>query len=226
MPKTVTVRFEDDLKELRIDTFPDTCPLCNIGIDPRLINGILTVKQFGHVELIFQCPRSECQHLFIGYYYTQPNQGNYDYFILNNTRPIYFQPSEFSKDINSISKDFVNIFNQSEQSEKLELHEIAGPGYRKALEFLIKDFVKVKKPDKEEEIIKSKLGLVIANYIDDPRIKSSSKRASWLGNDETHYYRKWENNDISDLKKLIGLTVRWIEMVQMTGEYENIMPDN
>jgi hypothetical protein len=226
MGKKVTVRYEDSLTELRINAFPDICPICNMGIDPRLINGILTEGKFGHVELIFQCPLSECQHIFIGYYYTQPTQGNYDLFILDNTRPMSFQPRKFSKDINSISKDFVNIYNQSEQSEKFDLLEIAGPGYRKALEFLIKDFVIAKIPDKKEEIIKSKLGMVIANHIDDPRIKSTSKRASWLGNDETHYYRKWESNDISDLKKLIGLTVRWIEMVQMTGEYENTMPDN
>ena len=39
-----------------------------------------------------------------------------------------------------------------------------------------------------------------------------AKRATWLGNDETHYFRKWEDKDLSDLKKLIEMTVHFISM--------------
>jgi len=47
-------------------------------------------------------------------------------------------------------------------------------------------------------------------------------RAVWLGNDETHYLRKWEQKDLTDLKNLIGLTVHWIEMEELT---ETVMKD-
>lgn len=35
----------------------------------------------------------------------------------------------------------------------------------------------------------------------------------WLGNDETHYVRRWEEKDLSDLKRLISMTVSWIDLV-------------
>src|SRR5687767_3154472 len=50
-----------------------------------------------------------------------------------------------------------------------------------------------------------------------------AKRATWLGNDATHYYRKWEDKDIHDLKNLIELTVLWIESVELTRQHEEDM---
>ena len=44
------------------------------------------------------------------------------------------------------------------------------------------------------------LGTVIADYLDEPNIRDSAERAAWLGNDETHYLRRWEEQDIQDLK--------------------------
>jgi len=45
-----------------------------------------------------------------------------------------------------------------------------------------------------------------------------------LGNDETHYLRVWENHDIEDLKKLILLTLRWLEYALLSDQYFNEMP--
>lgn len=41
----------------------------------------------------------------------------------------------------------------------------------------------------------------------------------WLGNDETHYVRKWEASDISDLKMLIDLTAHWMTSELLTERY-------
>ena len=41
----------------------------------------------------------------------------------------------------------------------------------------------------------------------------------WLGNDETHYVRKWEEKDIRDLKILIRLTESWIQNSILTDKY-------
>ena len=98
-------------------------------------------------------------------------------------------------------------------------------GYRKALEFLIKDYAILKHADKKEIIEKSQLSKVIADYVNDVNIKSVSKRAVWLGNDETHYVRKWEGKNLTDMKRLIDLTVHWIEMEKLTATFEENMPD-
>jgi hypothetical protein len=51
-----------------------------------------------------------------------------------------------------------------------------------------------------------------------------AKRAAWLGNDETHYVRKWEDHDLEDLKSLIKVTGNWIEMEAITKKYIGDMP--
>ena len=105
----------------------------------------------------------------------------------------------------------------------MKLDQVAGMGYRKSLEFLVKDFLITQRPTDEENIKKTMLGACINNYVDDPRIKSVASRATWLGNDETHYVRKWIDKDIEDLKILIKLSVNWIENVLLTEKYTKDM---
>jgi hypothetical protein len=50
-------------------------------------------------------------------------------------------------------------------------------------------------------------------------VKACAKRAAWLGNDETHYVRKWTDKDVRDLKILITLTINWINNVLLTRKY-------
>jgi hypothetical protein len=56
-------------------------------------------------------------------------------------------------------------------------------------------------------------------------LKTTASRATWLGNDETHYVRKWEDKDLNDLKKLIDLTVHWVSAEILTGELAVSMPE-
>lgn len=63
------------------------------------------------------------------------------------------------------------------------------------------------------------MGKVIAEYIEEKRILEASKRAAWLGNDETHYKRKWEDRDIHDLRELILLVVREIDASEKYRQY-------
>ena len=52
----------------------------------------------------------------------------------------------------------------------------------------------------------------------DRNIKEVTKRATWLGNDEAHYERRWLDKDLSDLKRLIDLVLYWIQAEQLTAE--------
>jgi hypothetical protein len=49
------------------------------------------------------------------------------------------------------------------------------------------------------------------NKVKDVRMKAMAKRATWLGNDEAHYVRKWVNRDGHDMKILIELLVSMVE---------------
>jgi hypothetical protein len=132
-----------------------------------------------------------------------------------------------SEIITAISKDYCAIYNEAHEAERNGLTLVAGPGYRKALEFLVKDYLFTIHTDtaEKEKMQKMLLGNCIATYIKNERIAQTAGRAAWLGNDETHYVRKWEGKDLDDLKRLIGLTVRWIEMEQMTDAAVKDMPE-
>jgi len=101
----------------------------------------------------------------------------------------------------------------------VRLDQIAGVGYRKALEFLVKDYCILLDPTSRDAIQNEFLGATIDRRVTESNVKQCAKRAAWLGNDETHYVRKWEDKDISDLKILIALTMNWIRSAVLTEKY-------
>ena len=132
---------------------------------------------------------------------------------------------DFSKIIVEISPSFCEIYNQAYAAQQMELSQICGVGYRKALEFLIKDYIMSSIVDEKKESIKQKnLSKCISEDIASSNIKAVAARATWIGNDETHYVRKWEDKDIYDLIGLIDLTVRWIESEVETKRLLEEMP--
>jgi len=123
------------------------------------------------------------------------------------------------------SPKFFVIYNQAKEADDRRLKEICGAGYRRALEFLIKDYLVKEKGKKSKEIRETRLGTCIKDYIDNQNIKDCAKRAAWLGNDETHYIRKWKDKDLEDLKDLIELTANWIRDEHLTRRIKKEMPE-
>ena len=68
------------------------------------------------------------------------------------------------------------------------------------------------------------LAKCIDTYVSDQNVLQCAKRAAWLGNDETHYIRKWSDKDVSDLYLLVRLTVNWIDNHLLTKSYITEMP--
>lgn len=129
--------------------------------------------------------------------------------------------------IEKISQEFIKIYNQAQIAEQLKLDKISGMAYRKALEFLIKDFAIYKNPDDEHKIkgCKYRLSHCITDYYDKmPDVQNCAKRATWLGNDETHYTRKWKEKDITNLKELIKAILYGIKMDELVERYTTEMP--
>ena len=208
-----------------IDKLPDDCPICHKGIKVQHIDGWLFN---GKLQVIFLCPKEICQRLFIAYYekgtssITGPTD---DIYYLKGVEPHTPGKRNFSKIIEDISKEFCDFYNEAFEAEDRKLLNICGAGYRKAIEFLIKDYlIKVKKK-KPEEIRETPLGKCIKDYIQDDNIKKCAKRAVWIGNDETHYIRKWEEKDLQDLKDLLDVTLFWIESEYKTKKYSIEMPE-
>jgi hypothetical protein len=191
----------------------EECPICSTAIAPSFLC-IIEGEEIDYI--ISQCPK--CNDIFVQRYnYVGAEEEIF---------PRNAAPKKYDKLIENISKNFVKTYNQSMIAEANNLNEIAGMGYRKALEYLIKDYLISILPDKEKEIKKAQLGQCVNQYVENEKIKKTAKRATWLGNDETHYERRWVDKDINDLKNLIELTVYWISYELMTEEYNRLMQDN
>jgi hypothetical protein len=109
--------------------------------------------------------------------------------------PIDIQTHEedFPSLIKRHCKKFIVIYNQALTAEKNGLTEICGLGYRKAFEFLIKDYLLKKYPKTDHEKIKNlPITQCIATYVTSDEIKLLSYRVLWLGNDQAHYVKIWK----------------------------------
>ena len=198
--------------------FPDKCPICHHYGEISVVRTFREPNNKG-VQVVFQCAFSGCKSFFIGYYGPPPQKE------LKTLKPQKPQTTGFPETIKEVSSNFVSIYEEAEEALYLGLHQIAGPGFRKAFEFLIKDYAKSLKLNEKERIEKMFSGKVVDEFISDPRIQSMAKRALWLGNDETHYLKKWSKHDINDLKTLIRLTINWIEIERLTQSYSEEMTE-
>lgn len=226
--KYINAIFDDgSSRTIGLSQVPDICPFCHHAIDP-LIHFVYCNKSIWNkndcLQAIYRCTRKNCDNLFIAYY--KANDSLCNTFSYINSRPVNKKGRDFTETIKKISQNFCTIYNQALSAEQDDLKEICGVGYRKALEFLIKDYLISRLSDKTDEINKKSLGNCIDQDISNDNIKSMAKRATWLGNDETHYLRKWEGKDLGDLKKLIDVTLYWIEMEKLTQETVVEMPEN
>ena len=118
---------------------------------------------------------------------------------------------DFKKRFAEVSPGFIKIYQQAAKAEAAGLDEIAGPGYRKALEFLVKDYLlSVVEEGEHDKIKRIMLGSCIKDHINDDEIRAAADAAKVVGNSETHYVRD-ETATLEDLKEFIDLTVYWIE---------------
>lgn len=197
---------------------PDECPRCHHKIEPRFYNALLIFASgTPRLQVSYQCASAACSQYFIANFARFGTGPKLDStFGLNRTEPVVHIDRVFPTEVDSLSPSFVRIFNQASAAEAYGLADIAGPGYGKALEFLVKDYLIDLNPDDAAAIKSEFLGNVIKNRVTDANIRATAERAAWLRNDETHYERRWEGKDIEDLKMLIQLTVNWIHSDLLT----------
>jgi hypothetical protein len=185
----------------------------------------------GLLEMYFRCSNPKCSRLFIALYRFDQgiSQGKpKEHFNFERSLPVEPKPIIVTADISELSPSFVKIIAQAQSAEDQGLDEIAGPGFRKALEFLIKDFAVSLTSDGEakNEIRRAPLNTVITKYLSGDKLPVVSKRAAWLGNDETHYERRWVGKDLQDLKKLIAAAEHFIAMERLVAALPVEMPDS
>jgi hypothetical protein len=228
---TVTAKTHEGRdQQVSLDKIPDRCPICNLHGRPeyiasRVIEGLQRYIGF----MIFGCPADKCRSLFLARYSVFPGSNPMKGALQSLSLPMFTDLTQFPENIRNVSPAFCEIYDQANKAEVNNLDQICGPGYRKSLEFLIKDYLinHTHQADTDAQVkIKSWfLGKVIEEFVDEDRIKKFAKRAAWLGNDETHYVRKWETKDVSDLKSLIKITVNFVDLAIEAEAHLAEMPE-
>lgn len=220
----VSKRYQNESTTI---TFPaeevNECPLCKKAIKPVRLNMFHLEKSSPYnVHGHFLC--TSCQSSFIADYHVILKGTDYESTGPLNVGPVSYVKAHFDNNITTMSPQFDKIYNQALAAETSGLDEIAGLGYRKALEFLVKDFAIHQHPSEEENIKKQMLSPCIKKYIDNPQIKTLVERSAWIGNDEAHYIRKQEERDVNDMKAFIKATVYFIGMVLITEDAASMEP--
>lgn len=204
--------------QVTIDRRPDTCPVCQTRITPNVMTGGVGGRVYdGNLTIVYVCPSDACREYFLGYY--EKRNGQYTFLRCRPQETVAPVLPEF---VQRISRNYCEIFQECYRAEVEGLHQLAGVGYRKALEFLIKDYLVSRQPEERAAIEEAPLALCIERYVTDVNVRDVARRAIWLGGET--YPRPWLEKDLRDLKSVIELVLRWIETEYLTAELLKTMP--
>ena len=219
MNQTLTVRYPQTSStssdEFDIDEF---CPHCGQP-GSQIVFSSMTYDSFNNLEnavaFFVQCPRRNCKKFHIQAFPFRKNSfGSSTIAEIGKKIPYTYKVKHVNnlpEIVNITFPAFKTIYEQSLEAEAQGLDQIAGIGYRKAIEFLIKEYVIHKQPENEDNVKSKFLGKVIdENLSEFPKIQALAKAAVWIGNDETHFVRVHEDKNIQDMKGFLTATALFI----------------
>lgn len=192
---------------------PKECPCCNRSTVPQVLDSYALKyenKQLIELTTMFFC--RGCEKVFLGNYVGTHNEYEDNNLLdLTYLSPYSEKCSAFSEEIQKLSNEFVELYNQAEKAEAAGLDKICGIAYRKALEFLVKDFAVFMNNEKTEQIKSLRLSKCISDYITNEKIRTLAKAATWIGNDETHYIRVHEDYSVTEMKAFIKAMLTYVD---------------
>lgn len=174
-------------KEITIE-IPKSCPNCGIGNNPSTNYLNKLDIQEGHVfGLHHRCPSCKQKHMTLQTYVNNSNKGSmtivYPNKVIFNIDPIFTE----------YAPRFVEFYSEAIEAEKLGLENIAGTGYRSAIECLIKDYALHFELDDKEYLANPKFSFnnAIDRYIkDDDLLKGALHFIREVGNHYTHWSKE------------------------------------
>ena len=125
------------------------------------------------------------------------------------------------ENVANVSPLFKEIYDQAMIADREGLNLIVGMSLRKALEFLVKDFLISEESNDRNTIENKRLYLCIKDHFPPGNLKDSLTVSVWLANDETHYLRNHDDMDLEDLKGILSLTISEISNRILVKEIKN-----
>lgn len=216
MEKKITISYSDGDREAVTVDIDTVCPHCGIPVVPTILSAhsnSLKTELKGSIGVFISCTNKKCLKYHVqAFEFTRGARGfsieigkkiPYTYQVrLENSLPAV---------VNDTFPSFKVIYEQSLEAESQGLDQIAGIGFRKSIEFLIKEYVIHQNPASADDVKSKFLGKVIKENLSEfPKIQTLATAAVWIGNDETHFVRVHNDKDIQDMKDFLTATALFI----------------
>ena len=201
---TVDYYFSTVSKTLTIQ-IPQTCPCCGIGNNPTNNEaGKLEIQEGYIFSMHHRCPACKKYHMTYQEYLNQDDK----------TTMILVYPNKVVIDIDDLfiehAPRFVEFYSEAVEAEKMGLENIAGTGYRSAIECLIKDYALAFELDDKEYLSDPKLTFnnAIDRYVkNDDLLKGALHFIRTVGNDYTHW-NKSTSISLPQLKNYVDIIIQ------------------
>ncbi|MDU6758547.1 MAG: DUF4145 domain-containing protein [Streptococcus parasanguinis] len=201
---TVDHYFSTVSKTLTIQ-IPQTCPWCGIGNNPTNNEAGKIEIQEGYIfSMHHRCPACKKYHMTNQEYLRQADK----------TTMVLVYPNKVVTDIDRLfieyAPRFVEFYSEAIEAEKSGLENIAGTGYRSAVECLIKDYALAFELDTKEYLSDPKLTFnnAIDRYVkDDDLLKGALHFIRTVGNGYTHW-NKSTSISLPELKNYVDIIIQ------------------
>lgn len=213
-PRTVKYKISiDGSPDSYAISIPNFCEFEQLPTNFAYVNQLQPESIAGnfHCAFIYTCP--SCHHYIIIDYAIYPQ--NYETHVIEYNYTFSSNANyPFPDNLETLSPRFKKIYKQASIAENSGLDELSGFGYRKALEFLIKDYLIKNTMDDEQKIksdrIKSDSLNNCIKRLNDSDLQNVSRISTWIGNDSTHYVLENPDLGLDDLKNYLDVTAQYI----------------
>lgn len=205
--KTEIKQYNRNGNEIYYLPLPVICPHCSTVCDP-IIKSMGIASNIRIIVLTANC----CKRPFYAVYSVVGKSSGGTIEHECNLLTVY--PSSISKTFDALISDlsprFVELYNQAYEAEQRGHIDLAGTGYRSALEVLIKDFAIKYKGADHDKTARRRLKDVINEYYPVPDAKGLAHITRILGNDYTHYEQEYSDIEFNTFKEYVDGAVHMV----------------
>lgn len=206
--------------EIKIEV-NNQCPVCHYVIKPTLIKLLPAYGGEKNNDYlgVFVCP--QCKRVFTVLYtgieFTPYNTAYYHssvpYITVDSSYSPYLPPIPALNKVFDIPEfeKFRSVYTDLQFAIAYNIEGLIGVAYRKAIEYLVYEWLIYSTKKTAEELNKNGLERLILDNFQGEDIADFGQKATWLGNDHTHYLNKHEEYNIADLEELFSYFLSGIE---------------
>ncbi len=199
---------------------PSICPHCGIGTDAP----ITTTYHCDLNNQVLLLATARCTACSKSFFFACHKTEDSNAPAVCIYPSISYEPFH-NENLEKISQRFIDIYNQAAKCEFDGNLDLAAIGYRTSLEVLVKDYAIQELSIPEEEASKKSLFEAIGEYLKQEDVVKTADVVRILGNDYTHYRRKYPEFDFSLLKYYMEIFIKQIEAAYMT-KHPPVMRDH